>query len=51
VVGGGQLFFKLLRPLVKFSSSSTSRELRGQRSLKTEGVVDKPVKFRELGGM
>jgi len=46
----GQLFFKLFRPLVK-CSISTLGELSGQGSLMTEGVVDKPVEFRELDGM
>jgi len=32
-------------------SCSTPRELSGQESLMTEGVVDRPVEFRELGGM
>jgi len=44
------LFIKLFRPLVK-CSNSTPRKLSGQGSLKTEGVVDRPVEFRELGGM
>jgi len=47
---GAKLFYKLFRPLVK-CSSCTLRELSGQGSLKTEGVVDRPVEFRQLGGM
>jgi len=43
-------FFNLFRPLVK-CSSSTPRELKGQRSLETERVVDRPVEFKELIGM
>jgi len=34
----GKKFYKLFWPLVKYSS--TLRELRGQESLKTEGVVE-----------
>jgi len=36
------IIFKLFRSLME---CSTSRELSGQGSLKTEGVVDRPVKF------
>jgi len=43
-----KLFFKPFRPLVK--CSSTPGELSGQGSLNTQGV-DRPVEFRELGGM
>jgi len=46
----GQLFFKLFWPLVK-CSKSTPRELNSQERLMTEGVVDRPVEFRELGGI
>jgi len=46
---GTNSFYKLFRHLVKYSS--TPRELSGQGTLKTEGVVNRPVEFRKLGGM
>jgi len=41
--------YKLFGPFAK--CSSTLRELIGQGSLKTEGVVDRPMEFRELSKM